>query len=103
MHHINGVLAFTNKLREIGKPMQELHIINIILSSLPKSYARARSIWTTTPEPDRTVINLTSRLKSEEVIIDTYSKKKTETALFASGNTLERSLNVSAYLTIKIR
>ncbi|KAK4030934.1 hypothetical protein OUZ56_024359 [Daphnia magna] len=38
MSHINGVLAFTNKLREIGKPMQELHIINIILSSLPESY-----------------------------------------------------------------
>ncbi len=90
MNHINGVLAFTNKLREIGKPMQELHIINIILSSLPKSYARARSIWTTTPEPDRTVTNLTSRLKSEEMIIATYSKKKIETALFAAGTSIER-------------
>ncbi len=46
MSHINGVLAFTNKLREIGKPMQELHIINIILSSYQSPM----------PEQDRTGI-----------------------------------------------
>ncbi|EFX72374.1 hypothetical protein DAPPUDRAFT_110884 [Daphnia pulex] len=40
--HIN-VPAFTNRLREIRKLMAELHIINIITSPLPESYAIARS------------------------------------------------------------
>nr|CAH0100006.1 unnamed protein product [Daphnia galeata] len=86
MSHINGVLAFTNKLREIGKPMQELHIINIILSSLPESYARARSNWNTIPVAERTVINLTGKLKAEEKIIACYSKPvQTEIAFLAAG------------------
>lgn len=85
MCHINGVLAFTNKLREIGKPMAELHIINIITSSLPESYARARSIWTLVPEAERTVNNLISKLKAEETIIASYLKPaKEDIALHAS-------------------
>jgi hypothetical protein len=85
MCHINGVLAFTNKLREIGKPMVDLHIINIITSSLPESYARARSIWTLVPEAERTVNNLISKLKAEETIIASYLKPaKEDIALHAS-------------------
>ncbi|EFX80096.1 hypothetical protein DAPPUDRAFT_318963 [Daphnia pulex] len=84
--HINCVLGFTNKLREIGKPMQELHIINIILSSLPESYARARSNWNTIPVAERTVINPTGKLKAEEKIIARYLKPaQTETAFLAEG------------------
>jgi hypothetical protein len=95
MSHINGVLAFTNKLREIGKPMQELHIINIILSSLPESYARARSNWNTIPVAERTVINLTGKLKAEEKIIACYSKPvQTEIAFLAAG------MNISTIIVI---
>jgi hypothetical protein len=86
MSHLNGVLAFANKLREICKPMQELHIINIILSSLPESYARAKSNWNTIPVAERTVINLTGKLKAEEKIIACYLKPaQTETAFLAEG------------------
>jgi hypothetical protein len=62
--------------------MQELHIINIILSSLPESYARARSNWNTIPVVERTVINLTGKLKAEEKILACYSKPITTTLLF---------------------
>jgi hypothetical protein len=88
MNHINDVLAFTNKLREIGKPTQELHIINIILSSPLESYARARSNWNTIPVVERTVINLTGKIKAVEKIIACYSKPiQNDTALHASGPT----------------
>ena len=43
MHNINAYLALTNKLREIERAMPEPHIINLIVSSLPESYVRARS------------------------------------------------------------
>jgi hypothetical protein len=86
MSHINGVFVFTSKLREIGKPMQELQITNLILSSLPESYDRARSNWNTIPRLEITVINLTGKLKAEEKIIACYSKPvQTETAFLAVG------------------
>jgi gag-polypeptide of LTR copia-type len=84
MSHINEVFGFTDKLREIGKPMQELHIINIILSSLAESYARAKSNWNTIPVAERTVIN--GKLNTEEKIISCYSKPaQTETTFLAAG------------------
>ena len=87
MFHINGVLAFTNKLREIGRPMSDLHIINIIMSMLPESFARAQSNWMTcVPEAERTVARLTSNLKAEETIIKSHAKSK-EVALVANQNT----------------
>jgi uncharacterized protein involved in exopolysaccharide biosynthesis len=65
--------------------MAELHISNIITSSLPESYARARSNWTLVPEAERTVNNLTSKLKTEETIIASYLKPaKEDMALHAS-------------------
>jgi hypothetical protein len=75
--HTNGVLAFTNKLRQIGKPMTVLHIINIITSSLSETYARARSNINRTLvlETERTVNNLTSKLNAEETIIASYLKQ----------------------------
>ncbi|XP_032798408.1 uncharacterized protein LOC116935156 [Daphnia magna] len=96
MCHINGVLAFTNKLREIGKPMAELHIINIITSSLPESYARARSNWTLVPEAERKVNNLTSKLKAEETIIASYLKPaKEDLALHASEQQTDQNERIA--------
>ena len=81
MHNINAYLALTNKLREIGRPMPEPHIINLIVSSLPESYARARSNWSLVPEVERTIGKLTSQLKAEETIIKSFTKPATDTAL----------------------
>ena len=102
MCHINGVLAFTNKLREIGKPMAELHIINIITSSLPESYARARSIWTLVPEAERTVNNLISKLKAEETIIASYLKSaKEDIALHASEKQTDTERTTGIFIHIQ--
>jgi hypothetical protein len=101
MCHINGVLAFTNKLREIGKPMAELHI-NIITSSLPESYARARSIWTLVPEAERTVNNLISKLKAEETIIASYLKSaKEDIALHASEQQADTERTTGIFIHIQ--
>ena len=81
MHNINAYLALTNKLREIERPMPEQHIINLIVSSLPESYARARSSWSFIPEAERTIGKLTSQLKAEETIIKSFAKPATDTAL----------------------
>ena len=102
MCHINGVLAFTNKIREIGKPMTELHIINIITSSLPESYARARSIWTLVPEAERTVKNLISKLKAEETIIASYLKPaKEDIALHASEQQTDTERTTGIFIHIQ--
>ena len=81
MHNINAYLTLTNKLREIGRPMPEPHIINLIVSSLPESYARARSNWSLVPEVERNIGKLTSQLKAEETIIKSFAKPATDTAL----------------------
>ena len=83
MYNINAFLALTNKLREIDRPMPELHIINLIVSSVPESYARARSNWSLVPESNRTIGKLTSSFKAEETIIKSFAKPATETALAA--------------------
>jgi len=81
MHNINAYLALTNKLREIERPMPEQHIINLIVSSLPESYARVRSSWSFIPEAERTIGKLTSQLKAEETIIKSFAKPAADTAL----------------------
>ena len=83
IQNINNLLAYTNKLREIGRPMSERHIINRIIASLPKSFARAQSNWTNVPEADSTIARLTNNLKAEETIIKQHSKPKEEVALVA--------------------
>ena len=85
MHHINAYLRLTNKLREIAKPMPDLHIINLIIASLPEAYARARSNWSLVPEAERTISRLTSHLKAEEVIIKSYGKTTPDVALIANN------------------
>ena len=64
--------------------MPELHIINLIIASLPETYARARSNWSLVPEIERTIGRLTSHLKAEEVIIKSYGKTTLDVALVAN-------------------
>jgi hypothetical protein len=84
--------------------MTELHIFNIITSSLPESYARVRSNWKLLPETERTINNLTSKLKAEETIIASYLKPaKEDTALPASGQQTdhnERIAGISIHIFI---
>jgi len=97
IHNINSLLAYTNKLREIGRPMSERHIINRIIASLPESFARAQSNWTNVSEADRTIARLTNNLKAEETIIKQHSKLKEEAALVAHNGILN---HVSSDLTV---
>ena len=93
IHNINSLLAYTNKLREIGRPMSERHIINRIIASLPESFARAQSNWTNVLEADRTIARLTNNLKAEETIIKQHSKPKEEAALVAHNGILNHGLS----------
>ena len=87
MHHMNGYLSHANKFREISRPMQDLHLINVIIASLPEQYARARSNWILVPEPERTIGKLTSFLKTEESIIKSYEQPTTDNAFVANNGT----------------
>lgn len=75
-HNFNTLLADSNKLREIGRPMLDHHIINRLLVALPESFVRAQSNWQLIPEAERTVVRLVNNLKSEEQIIKLHSKPK---------------------------
>ena len=73
--------------------MSERHIINRIIASLPKSFARAQSNWTNVPEADSTIARLTNNLKAEETIIKQHSKPKEEVALVAHNGILNLVLS----------
>nr|CAH0110709.1 unnamed protein product [Daphnia galeata] len=78
--HINGILSISNKLREMGNPVQEKYVISKMLSSLPASFWHARSSWTNVPRPEQTISNLTQRLLAEEKVIASYTTAPTTTA-----------------------
>ena len=84
---MNAYLSHANKLREIGRPMQDLHLINVIIASLPEQYARARSNWILVPEAERTIRKLTSFLKTEESIIKSYEQPTTDNVFVANNGT----------------
>lgn len=71
--HINGIINISNKLREMGNPVQEKYVISKILSSLPATFWHARSSWTKVPKAEQTVANLTQRLLAEEKVIASYA------------------------------
>lgn len=54
-----------NKLRDVGRPLETSQIIGKIISSLPESYARVRTVWQSTPMAERTIEILQSRLIAE--------------------------------------
>lgn len=90
--NINVVLAIANKLRDVGRPLPANLIIGKIISSLPESFARVRTVWEGTPIVERTLENLQSRLIAEEKTIAAYkaeSAHNNTVAYHASGTILE--------------
>ena len=73
--NLNVVIGITNKLRDLGNPMNPNQVIGKIISSLPEEYARVRSSWQDRPVAERTLATLQSKLITEELIVASYKEK----------------------------
>lgn len=88
---MNVVLTIANKLRDVGRPLENSQVIGKIINSLPESYARVRIIWQSTPVAERTIEVLQSRLIAEEKVIASYKSESPQSntnAFHASGELL---------------
>ena len=64
--HISKVEGLARRLEDLGEKQTETAIITKILLSLPPSYRGLMSAWDSTPEKERTLQTLTSRILKEE-------------------------------------
>lgn len=91
--NLNVVIGITNKLRDLGSPMNPNQVIGKIISSLPEEYARVRSSWQDRPVAERTLATLQSRLITEELIVASYKAKEAAASAGAFYATGEHFLN----------
>ena len=86
--HINRLKMMTEELGQCGLPIHDQALMARILLTLPPSYRHFLSIWDGSPAAEKTLINLTARLVTEEERTkntnDSHTAAAADTAFFAT-------------------
>lgn len=69
--HISQLENLAFRLKALNQNIEENMLISKIITTLPEQYRHFRSAWESTPEKDKTLTNLTSRLIGEEKMLNT--------------------------------
>jgi hypothetical protein len=73
--HIQKLTSVSNKLRELGQPLDEMQLVTKALATLPEKFRVVRSVWASVPLNERTIDNLLQRLRSEENVLKSYERE----------------------------
>ena len=85
--HIQKLTSVSDKLRELGQPLDEMQLVKKALATLPEKFRVVRSVWASVPLNERTIDNLLQRLRSEENVFKSYEREDAaKDAAYAAKN-----------------
>ena len=93
--HISKIEQLANKMKTLGEEIPSTMLIARILSTLPPQYDHFHSAWDSTETSKKTITNLTARLMTEELRMQSKedAKQTSTTALFSKLNIKENKIS----------
>ncbi|XP_045024030.1 uncharacterized protein LOC123469143 [Daphnia magna] len=98
LSHITRLSSLAEELRNLNSPVTEQQLIMRTLHSLPPSYRPFQSSWLSVPIAEQTLLNLTSRLVTEEAMNKAFNNGEMDPAdiVFFAGKSRQTSASSSS-------
>ncbi len=67
-----------DQTREREQILPEVQLVSKVLATLPENFRIIRTVWISLPATDRTLDHLMQRLITEESVLNSYKKNRTQ-------------------------